>query len=681
MLPIADIQAIESSLDELPDHTIRALVKAQLEIGGSSLDIQKTMENIVQLAQSVLPCEGVVVELLEGDEMVYRATSGSLARHIGLRLPARGSISGLCVEMGELLQSDDTETDPRVDRAACRRTGIRSMLVSPLRYRTRTVGVLKAASSRPNMFSAIQAQVLRVLAVNLSAALAHSEEFSKKEQRLLEREAQLSVFIENAPAAIAMFDREMRYLVASREWVRDFGIPSDHEGRSHYELRPETPERWREIHRRALAGASIHCDQEEFRRADGRAQWLSWDVRPWFNSEGAPGGILVATSDITQVKNAEEELRRSEALLTAITTSITDPIYAKNFEGRGIFLNPACAELIGKPPELILGRTQLEWSPEPVETSMRAMKLDHDLMVADKELILEQTFRDRVYLTTKSPLKSASGQVVGLVSVSRDITERKRHEMALRHAKDELEAAIRARDEFLSICSHELKTPLTSLRIQAQVLDRLRRQGSPDAYRPQQVDRLLDHALNQSWRINRLVEDMLDVARIRSGKLTIRPEPLALAPLLEEVVERSQEALKQADIKVQLKIETRAEGQFDRLRIEQVIGNLLSNAMKYGEGRPVLLRLYQEGNRARLLIRDQGRGIEPEAQERIFRIFERNISVNEVSGLGLGLYIARQIIEAHGGRIWARSEGPGQGSEFVIDLPVDATVRAAVNST
>jgi signal transduction histidine kinase len=242
----------------------------------------------------------------------------------------------------------------------------------------------------------------------------------------------------------------------------------------------------------------------------------------------------------------------------------------------------------------------------------------------------------------------------------------------------ELVRAIRARDEFLSIASHELRTPLTSLRMQVQLRERALAKGNLSAFAPETLARTLASDVRQVDRLTRLVEDILDVSRISTGRFTLAiSEPVDLVALVRDVLERSAAALATAGCPVTLEAPGPAPppGRWDRGRIEQVVLNLLTNASKYGGGKPIHCQVRAQGDRAVLTIRDEGIGISASDQRRIFDLFERAVSKDEVSGLGLGLYIARRIVEAHGGTIRVESE-PGKGAAFTVELPFEPPIAS-----
>ncbi len=230
------------------------------------------------------------------------------------------------------------------------------------------------------------------------------------------------------------------------------------------------------------------------------------------------------------------------------------------------------------------------------------------------------------------------------------------------------EEAIRIRDEFLAVASHELKTPLTPLRIKIQTLERLVARGDLARVPQEKLLQLFDGAEGQVLRLVALVDELLDVTRITSKRLRLRPEPMDLAASVQEVVERHEDEAAESGCAVRVHAHGPVVGTGDRLRVEQVFTNLLTNALKYAPGSDVDVWVEGHRERARLVVHDEGPGIAPADQERIFRPFERAVRFIEVSGFGLGLFIVRQIAEAHGGSVHLES-GPAHGTTFTVELP------------
>ena len=225
--------------------------------------------------------------------------------------------------------------------------------------------------------------------------------------------------------------------------------------------------------------------------------------------------------------------------------------------------------------------------------------------------------------------------------------------------------ALHARDDFLSIAAHELRTPLTALQLQLQSLNRrVTSVSATDAGKQK-----LEVAVRQAARLAGLTERLLDVSRIVGGRLKLDLEELDLSELIKEMADRFAPEAAQAGCTLDVEMAGPARGRWDRLRVEQIITNLLSNAFKYGRGAPVHVKLEQSASVAWVTVHDHGIGIAPQDLSRIFERFERAVTTRQYGGLGIGLYVARQIVEAHGGSIHVESQ-PGVGSAFTIELPV-----------
>ncbi len=258
-------------------------------------------------------------------------------------------------------------------------------------------------------------------------------------------------------------------------------------------------------------------------------------------------------------------------------------------------------------------------------------------------------------------------------------------------AKAEAEEAIRARDEFMSIASHELRTPLNSTFLQMQMLDQAltkesgaswNRDLEATALTPQYVLDKVRFCEQQIKRLTSLLDELLDVTRINFGKLNLKRSRVDLGELAQTIV-----AQLASDLKIKWRVSRpsgpQAIGYWDSIRIEQVITNLLSNAVKYGAGQPidVIVEADVKTKNAVIKVRDRGQGVPPQLQERIFNRFDRgNLNHSKISGLGLGLYISKKIVEEHGGKIWVES-AQHSGSTFFVSLPMLDTARQSTSLT
>lgn len=239
----------------------------------------------------------------------------------------------------------------------------------------------------------------------------------------------------------------------------------------------------------------------------------------------------------------------------------------------------------------------------------------------------------------------------------------------LQVTQNELEQAVRMRDDFMSIVAHEVRTPLNGLILETQLRKMHLARGNAGAFTLDKMHAMVDRDERQIKSLIRLIEDMLDVSRIRTGKLSIRPSRFDLTQLVGNLLQNFARQIDEAESSVSFLAEQPIEGNWDEFRIEQVVSNLLTNALRYGAKGSIDVRVYSQDGQARVEVRDHGIGISEENQKRIFQQFERVSAKTVVAGLGLGLFISEQIVAAHGGSITVESK-IHQGSLFRVCLPL-----------
>jgi len=250
----------------------------------------------------------------------------------------------------------------------------------------------------------------------------------------------------------------------------------------------------------------------------------------------------------------------------------------------------------------------------------------------------------------------------------------------LNKTQEELQRSLRMRDDFMSLVAHELRTPLNTLFLETQMRSLQLKRGNLPAFNPDQMTNMIKRDERQIKAMIRLIDDMLDVSRMKSGTLSIRPAKVELMGLLERVVNDLSLQAAAANSTLQLAGHVPVEGFWDEFRIEQVIVNLLTNALRYGGGGTVEVSVHQVGCNVRIDVRDHGKGIAPDFIDRIFEPYERGARSGEPKGLGLGLYISRQLATSHGGELTVQST-PGEGATFSLLLPCsEAEVPAAAVS-
>ena len=249
----------------------------------------------------------------------------------------------------------------------------------------------------------------------------------------------------------------------------------------------------------------------------------------------------------------------------------------------------------------------------------------------------------------------------------------------LHQTQEELQRSLRMRDEFMSLVAHELRTPLNTLFLEAQMRSLQLKRGTLATIKPDQFEAMIKRDERQIKAMIRLIDDMLDVSRMRSGQLSIRPGQVQLMDLLERVVSDLSLQAAATGCKLSLLSHPPVEGCWDEFRIEQVVVNLLTNALRYGGGQPVEVSVQYAGDKVRIDVRDEGKGIAESDLERIFEPYERGARNGEPKGLGLGLYISRQLALSHGGELRVSSK-PGQGSTFSLILPTCEQTTAATTT-
>ncbi len=366
------------------------------------------------------------------------------------------------------------------------------------------------------------------------------------------------------------------------------------------------------------------------------------------------------------LERASAALRERNALLNAITTSTPDLIFAKDRQGRTLMANPAWIKAMGRQEEETVGLDDKE----------------RLVLEAGEAMIIEETIDQSTYLTTKAPLRDEQGRIIGLIGVATDITERKNAQRELeklvvaeQRLRAEAERANRAKDEFLAIVSHELRSPLNALRGWSHLL------ATSRPLEPQLVERASKAIKRNVDHQTRLIDDLLDTSRIVSGKLNIERRVVNLAEIVNAALEAARPGA--AAKEIELRFTPGDAGVMvvgDPGRLQQLVSNLLSNAVKFTpEKGQVHAALLKNGERVQLVVRDNGQGIAPEFLPHVFDRFTQadTTSARRAGGLGIGLALVRHIALLHGGQVRADSPGLGRGATFTVDLPA-APLSAAL---
>jgi PAS domain S-box-containing protein len=353
-----------------------------------------------------------------------------------------------------------------------------------------------------------------------------------------------------------------------------------------------------------------------------------------------------------------------------VLNAFADAMIVAAPDGRIIYANPAVERVLGWEPAEIIGQPLTVIVPAPDRRNFVREATSSSSTIIGRAVRRALLHRDGSEIEVELSLSTVfvGSRPVWIAGV-RDLRDRLELE-ANAQLYREAQEAVRARDEFLSVASHELKTPLCALALSLQTLVMRANSAPSEAPSLQELSSKAESANQVVQRILRLMDEMLEVSRITGGRISLDLEELELAGIIEELLQRSRDELQRAGCTLQFHADDRLLGNWDRLRIEQIVSNLLSNAMKYGRGRPIEVGLTGTPHAASLTVRDWGIGIPVEEQARIFERFERAVTARIYTGFGLGLWIVRQIVDALGGSMHVQSQ-PGRGALFTVSIPRD----------
>lgn len=415
--------------------------------------------------------------------------------------------------------------------------------------------------------------------------------------------------------------------------------------------------RWRQVAADGLARSSVH----RVRSASGQERWFRTSVRA-VRKRGRVEGLVGLMVDLTDRARAEEALKDTEIRSRMMFEQIPALVYTVDRELRFTSGTGAALASLGLQANQIVGASLFEYFSTDDE--------NHPAIAAHRRAIAGESVRfelqwHRTFQTYCEPFRDASGEIIGAIAVALDKTEQKRAEQERDQLLEKTQQALQAREEFLSIAAHELNTPLAGLQLSVQALQRYGEALSPD-----RRARTLKKIEQQTRRISSLVTQLLDVSRIQAGRLVLERGVFDLRAMVSQELDRLVEEYELPSGMITLAPGTPVLGAWDRNRLEQVVINLLTNAIKFGEGKPVHVRVEAKEGRAQVSVRDEGIGISPGSLDTIFHRFERAVSSRHYGGLGLGLYIVKLIVDAHGGSVRATST-PGQGALFIVDLPLE----------
>ncbi|MFN0023682.1 MAG: PAS domain S-box protein [Parvularculaceae bacterium] len=476
--------------------------------------------------------------------------------------------------------------------------------------------------------------------------------------------------IDDLPVAMALFDRDMRFLAASRRCREDYGLGSDCIGRSCYDVLPELPERWRELQRRGLAGETLQATDDKFVWRNGRHQWLNWEISPWKDGHGDIGGIIITAEDVTQRKEMEVALFDSEAFWRSTIDASPIAIITIDEKGRIVTFSRAAEITFGYREAEVGGRNVHILMPEPDHSKhdqyMERYLDSGEARIIGKPRVVKARRKDgEVFPASLHVSEFEDGRRI-FVGFVIDVSHQAAVEQRLAETQTQLQHAGRvgAMGEMATTIAHEINQPLTaaaSLAGAASVL-----LARPGAGGPIEAKPLIDDAVSEIQRASEILRQMRDFLRKRKtarslhdvNKIIEDASAIALLGASHEGIHVSFGFAKDV-----------GSANIDRIQIQQVITNLIRNAvdaMKDAPEKRLSLSTARKKGMIEITVADTGSGVADGMKRKIFESFV----TTKDGGLGVGLAISRSIVDLHQGEISVRDNDP-RGAVFTVRLPVE----------
>ena len=588
------------------------------------------------------------------------------------RLPKTSLLAEQVIRSGEPLWVEDLTHHPLSASHALVAGGghLRFYLGVPVRGRDMAViGVLSVLGLQPKSFDAAKLRMLEQLAQFVADECFRQQGALELE----ETQSALSAFVKAVPASVMVADRDLRVLQASPSWLDAFGLTLEEaRGRCIYDIAPAFFEPFRRAYERCLSGERVHAERVSSPGADDAVRFLRAELTPWHNAKGEVGGIIVAALDITDMVEALERTERSEQRLKLAVEIADLHVWEIDYTKMTLVTDGAADTFFDQDVDTnaFIADTSITIDPRD-----RARIGDEWTRAVEQDLPFRPEYRinrldgQEVWAScTVKLVRDERGNPVRLIGAMQNITERKASEALLLLAKDEAEAANRAKSSFLATISHEIRTPLNGVLGMAQVM-------AAEELSPPQRERL--GVIRESGEtLLAILNDVLDLSKIEAGKLDLEVAEFDLASLVASAHDAFSGVAERKAVNLVLAVTPEVRGRYrsDPTRLRQILYNLVSNALKFTDAGEVCLAASREGDDVVLEISDTGLGMAPEVLTRLFQKFEQAdaSTTRRFGGTGLGLAICRQLAELLGGVITVTST-EGKGSIFRVVLPLERT--------
>ncbi|UTP39995.1 PAS domain S-box protein [Phenylobacterium sp. LH3H17] len=513
-------------------------------------------------------------------------------------------------------------------------------------------------------------------------------ELAKARDEALRGQQQIHQLIENAPFAVAMFDRQLRYMVVSNTWRQAFKLDQrDHIGLTLKDVFPTAPKRLLDAQARALTGELVRAKEDRFTDGQGTKHWVRWEARPWRDAKDAVQGIICYVDDISALAEARTDAQQNAHRLKLALEAADAGVYEIDHRNKTVWVSPEYRRLLGGHPGGYEAAQQLKFPrfhPDDVDhvrqsfRKIRAGREAGGAIIEARVIGREGAIRwTRIFHRLKHDSKGRPVKGVGMIQ---DFDERKRQELALVEAQYAAQAAGDAKAAFLANMSHEIRTPMNGV---MGVLHLLKSEALSEEGR-----KMLEEALSCGQMLAELLNDVIDFSKIEAGRLELACEPTDPRALIEGVARLLRP---QAEAKgLLLNVEIPADlgwVRTDPVRLRQALFNLIGNAVKFTLAGQVTIRAALKPGPVEPLLRlevaDTGVGIPEAVQPRIFQRFDQGdaSTTRKFGGSGLGLAITQRLAEMLGGKVgFASTEGVGSIFWLEVAAPAADPVAAAIET-
>ncbi|MFB9051603.1 response regulator [Formosa undariae] len=483
------------------------------------------------------------------------------------------------------------------------------------------------------------------------------------------------LFIDEAPSAIAMLDTNMVYLAASNKWLEDYNLEGNIIGKSHYDIFPELKENWKKIHDECLNGAENSADEAMIERADGSVQWITWQIKPWYESENKIGGLLIYTANITQFKESIMERLRLQNMLEQSNEIALIGSWEIDLIKEKIYWSPVTRKI---------HEVSEDYEPNMNEAINFYLEGDRPVILDKIKDALEkgESFDLECQIITAQNTKKwvrsigraeqVNNKNRRLYGIFQDITKLKNNETSLILAKKQAEVANKSKSEFLANMSHEIRTPLNGVIGFTDLLIKTPLSKSQAEY--------VKTVYSSANLLLDVINDILDFSKIEAGKLELHEEKTDIFELCHQTVDIIKYQAEEKNLEILLDIEPTISRYIDvdPIRLRQILTNLLSNAVKFTENGEIELKISRtnystDTNKGTFTfqVRDTGVGITPEKLDKIFGAFDQEDSstTRKYGGTGLGLTISNKLLALMDSKLDVESElNIGSTFSFKVDF-------------